>query len=214
MRAALSSAKAARGSNQARLMELAAVRRELERRTRPAEASVAAEQLSAATRDLREAEGWSLADIGRFAFGADVPPLASDALRIELRQAVLLCVRAEAMIGVPTDRLRARNRALRDSLILANLPLAFDQIYRARSGYWRYTSAIGASGLDLLQESVFGLVKSVDRFDPVRGVAFATYAVPGFAPRSTAGTRTTGTPAECPYTGTRNWRTTSRRGIT
>jgi RNA polymerase sigma factor (sigma-70 family) len=177
MRSVLSSSKAAGGPNRARLMELAAVRSELESRRKPTEKTLTAEQLSVAVVTLREAEGWSLADIVRYAFGVDPLPLTSDSLRIQLRQEVLFAVRAEGMLGTPTDQLRARHDELRESLIVANLPLAFDQAYRARSGFWRYTFAVGASGLDLLQESVFGLVKSVDRFNPARGTAFATYAV-------------------------------------
>jgi RNA polymerase sigma factor (sigma-70 family) len=177
MRSVSSSSRAAAGPNRGRLMELASLRRELDRRRKPEDETVAGEQLAAAIQSLRQAEGWGLADIVRYAFGVDALPLASDPGRIALRQKVLFSVRAEGMLGVPTDELRSRHAELRERLIVANLLLAFDQVYRGRSGYWRYTSAVGASGLDLLQESVFGLVKSVDRFDPARGTAFATYAV-------------------------------------
>lgn len=60
----------------------------------------------------------------------------------------------------PTDR---------DELILRFLPLAR---HLAR----RYTTRV--EGDDLEQVAVIGLIKAIDRFDPGRGIAFSSFAVP------------------------------------
>jgi len=65
---------------------------------------------------------------------------------------------------------RTGDPAIRDQLIERALPLAH-QVAR------RYHRS-GEPFDDLLQVARLGLCKAVDRFDPERGVAFSTYAVP------------------------------------
>ncbi len=65
---------------------------------------------------------------------------------------------------------RRRDPQLRDQLIERLLPLAH---HVAR----RYDRP-GRCSEDIHQVACLALVKAVDRFDPVRGVAFSTYAVP------------------------------------
>lgn len=65
----------------------------------------------------------------------------------------------------------ARCEIARTRMILSNLRLV---VYTAR----RFQFAAPSFPLaDLIQEGTFGLTKAVDRFDPVRGVRFATYAM-------------------------------------
>ncbi|MCW2996334.1 MAG: sigma-70 family polymerase sigma factor [Conexibacter sp.] len=65
---------------------------------------------------------------------------------------------------------RTRDPALRDSLVRRYLPLA------------RYAAGQYARGSepfdDLLQVASIGLLKAIDRFDPERGIAFSSYALP------------------------------------
>ena len=90
---------------------------------------------------------------------------------------------ATTMTAPPRSRPRARDEAgefrhygrtgethLRDRLIERALPLAH-QVAR------RYHRS-GEPFDDLLQVARLGLCKAVERFDPDRGVAFSTYAVP------------------------------------
>jgi len=63
-----------------------------------------------------------------------------------------------------------RDAAARDQLIERFLPLA-------RSIALRFSSRRDTLE-DLLQVATIGLINAVDRFDPARGVAFSTYAVP------------------------------------
>lgn len=65
---------------------------------------------------------------------------------------------------------RYRDRRARDELIERFLPLA-------RRLARRYASA-GEPYDDLVQVASLGLVKAVDRFDPARGFAFTSFAVP------------------------------------
>src|SRR2546423_14965291 len=58
----------------------------------------------------------------------------------------------------------------REALITRFLPLAGGQAKRYRS--------TGMPAEELHQVASLGLIKAVDRFDPHRGVAFATFAVP------------------------------------
>src|SRR4051794_29290613 len=68
-------------------------------------------------------------------------------------------------------RLRAGgDETIRNELIERALPLAHQVARRYLRG--------GEPFEDLLQVARLGLVKAVDRFDPDRGVAFSTYAVP------------------------------------
>lgn len=63
-----------------------------------------------------------------------------------------------------------RDRAARDELIRRFLPLARKLAHRYRGEHEAYD--------DLLQVASLGLVKAVERFDPRRGTAFSTFAVP------------------------------------
>jgi RNA polymerase sigma-B factor len=67
-------------------------------------------------------------------------------------------------------RARAGDRAARDQLIERHMPLA-------RSLAVQYRHAREPLE-DLCQVANLGLVKAVDRFDPDRGIAFTSYAVP------------------------------------
>jgi RNA polymerase sigma-B factor len=69
-----------------------------------------------------------------------------------------------------TDRRRDHDRLPREALIERYLPLAR---HLAR----RYKGS-GAELDDLYQVAAFALVKAVDRFDPDRGIAFSSFAVP------------------------------------
>jgi len=65
---------------------------------------------------------------------------------------------------------QTRDPALRDTLVERYLPLA-RQLARH---YQRPDESMD----DLVQVASLGLVKAIDRFDPSRGVAFSSYAVP------------------------------------
>jgi RNA polymerase sigma-B factor len=65
---------------------------------------------------------------------------------------------------------RSGDAAVRDSLIERALPLAHQVARR----YQRSSEPLE----DIVQVARLGLVKAVERFDPDRGVAFSTYAVP------------------------------------
>jgi RNA polymerase sigma-B factor len=65
---------------------------------------------------------------------------------------------------------KSRDPALREQLVLTYLPLA-------RTVARRYQSP-RVPGEDLVQVATIGLMKAVDRYDPDRGVAFSSYAVP------------------------------------
>jgi RNA polymerase sigma-B factor len=67
-------------------------------------------------------------------------------------------------------RCRNGDRSARDALICQFLPLA----RRLARRYQRTSEAFE----DLVQVANLGLVKAVDRFDPDRGVAFTSFAVP------------------------------------
>ena len=78
-------------------------------------------------------------------------------------------------IGAPTlgrfaEYRATRSREIRDELILEHVGLA-------RSLARRY-SGRGESVDDLEQVATVGLLKAVERFDPERGLAFTTFAVP------------------------------------
>ncbi len=68
------------------------------------------------------------------------------------------------------DYARSGNRDVRNELIVEHLGLA-------RALARRYQGR-GESAGDLEQVALVGLVKAVERFDPDRGVAFSTFAVP------------------------------------
>jgi RNA polymerase sigma-B factor len=63
-----------------------------------------------------------------------------------------------------------RDRLDRDAIVERFLPLA-----RELAGRYQ---RVGEPFDDIYQVACFGLVKAVDRFDPDRGVAFSSYAVP------------------------------------
>jgi RNA polymerase sigma-B factor len=65
---------------------------------------------------------------------------------------------------------RTGDRALRNRLIEANVGLA-------ETLAWRYASR-GDRREDLVQVAMLGLLKSVERFEPERGLAFSTFATP------------------------------------
>ena len=77
----------------------------------------------------------------------------------------VLFARLAATHSPATDRLRARGE-----LVELHLPLAEHCARRFRHR--------GEPFEDLVQVGTIGLIKAVDRFDPERGVEFATYAVP------------------------------------
>ena len=66
-----------------------------------------------------------------------------------------------------------RDPAARDQLVKQYLPLA----RRLARGYQRDQAAFD----DLFQIACLGLLKAIDRFDPERGIAFSTFAVPTIA---------------------------------
>jgi RNA polymerase sigma-B factor len=68
------------------------------------------------------------------------------------------------------ERVRAGDNTARDELVERFLPLARQLARR----YQRAKEPLD----DLVQVASVGLVKAVDRFDPQRGVAFSSYAVP------------------------------------
>jgi RNA polymerase sigma-B factor len=63
-----------------------------------------------------------------------------------------------------------RDQALREQLVLTYLPLA-------RTIARRYQSQ-RVPAEDLVQVATIGLMKAIDRYDPDRGIAFSSYAVP------------------------------------
>jgi RNA polymerase sigma-B factor len=75
-------------------------------------------------------------------------------------------------LDVPSDRRRDHDRVSRDELIERYLPLARHLARRYKRG---------AELEDLYQVAAFALVKAVDRFDPDRGIAFSSFAVPTIA---------------------------------
>jgi RNA polymerase sigma-B factor len=68
---------------------------------------------------------------------------------------------------------RSRDPALREQLVARYLPLARHIAYRYAGGREPLE--------DLVQVANIGLLKAIDRFDPDRGTAFATYAFPSIA---------------------------------
>jgi RNA polymerase sigma-B factor len=77
-----------------------------------------------------------------------------------------------ATVDVPSDRRRDHDRVSRDELVERYLPLARHLARRYKRG---------AEIEDLYQVAAFALVKAVDRFDPDRGIAFSSFAVPTIA---------------------------------
>jgi RNA polymerase sigma-B factor len=65
---------------------------------------------------------------------------------------------------------RSRDRAERDALVEHYMPLA-----RSLAGRYRHTSEPLD---DLLQVAAIGLIKAIERYDPARGTAFSSFAVP------------------------------------
>jgi RNA polymerase sigma-B factor len=77
-----------------------------------------------------------------------------------------------ALRRYPTERLWAyrEDEAARDELVCRYLPLASKLARRYESGHEPVD--------DLVQVATLGLIGAVDRFDPSRGVAFASFAIP------------------------------------
>jgi RNA polymerase sigma-B factor len=86
-------------------------------------------------------------------------PVPTETVRAPLSDAQLLAAYAES-----------RDPRLREALVERFLPLA-------RSIAKRYRKAEEPFD-DLLQVASLGLLKAVDRFDPARGIAFSSFAVP------------------------------------
>jgi RNA polymerase sigma-B factor len=92
-----------------------------------------------------------------FSAGAETPPSTID----ELLETPALFAQLRASRGDP---------AIRDKLVERFLPLARRLALRYRHGSEPLE--------DLVQVASLGLVKAVDRFDPDRGLAFSSFAVP------------------------------------
>ncbi len=88
-----------------------------------------------------------------------IRPVPADTTRAPLTDGQLLAAYAES-----------RDPRLREALVERFLPLA-------RSIAKRYRKAEEPFD-DLLQVASLGLLKAVDRFDPARGIAFSSFAVP------------------------------------
>jgi RNA polymerase sigma-B factor len=94
-----------------------------------------------------------------------IPPLD----RVGAAETDVAAERARAA-SVLFTQMQSGDRAARDALIERFLPLARQLARR----YQRAAEPLD----DLVQVASIGLVKAVDRFDPARGVAFSSYAVP------------------------------------
>jgi RNA polymerase sigma-B factor len=77
--------------------------------------------------------------------------------------------------GLSNDELLARQRAAPDPAVLEELVARFEPL--ARSIARRY-HARGEPNDDLTQVAMVGLLKAIERFDPERGFAFSSYAMP------------------------------------
>jgi len=86
--------------------------------------------------------------------------------RVDLRFGTRL--RLREFVGVLESELQAY-RKLRDRMIEANLRLVISFARRYRR--------TGVSFLDMVQEGTLGLIRAVEKYDPVKEVKFGTYAV-------------------------------------
>ena len=77
--------------------------------------------------------------------------------------------------GIATETLLAEYHVQPDPVVLEELVARFEPL--ARSVARRY-QARGEPLDDLTQVSMVGLLKAIERFDPTRGFAFSTYAMP------------------------------------
>jgi RNA polymerase sigma-B factor len=92
--------------------------------------------------------------------------------------------------------------ATREALVRRFLPLAHDVARR----YHRLDEPLE----DLMQVASLGLVKAIDRFDPERGVAFSTYAVPTMVGELKRHFRDTGWAVHLPRGLNERWLTVER----
>jgi len=102
----------------------------------------------------------------------DIPPAAEDGHHDRAQDRAHDRAHARALFARMTELAEddPERAALRDELVRMHLPLVE---YLAR----RFRNR-GEPLDDLTQVATIGLIKSVDRFDPARGVEFSTYATP------------------------------------
>ncbi|MEU1050193.1 RNA polymerase sigma factor SigF [Streptomyces sp. NPDC005897] len=93
------------------------------------------------------------------------PPLRTTSSAADRSDARAIFVQLRAMQGGSPEYAELRNR-----LVRMHLPLVEHLAHRFRNR--------GEPLDDLTQVATIGLIKSVDRFDPERGVEFSTYATP------------------------------------
>lgn len=99
---------------------------------------------------------------------SDTTDLLNDPLGLylfEIRQNPFLSPEQEQVLA---RQIQAGNSQAKQSLIIANLPLVVS-IARRYQGH-------GLELLDLIQEGTFGLMRAVEKFDPMRGKKLSTMA--------------------------------------
>ena len=80
--------------------------------------------------------------------------------------------------GAPTDDIWARYHEQRCPEIRNQLVLQYSPLVRYVAGRVRSGLPSSVESADLVSEGVFGLMDAIEKFDPSRGWAFQTYAVP------------------------------------
>jgi len=134
-------------------------------RTSPVSPTLAATTSKSVSRLGSDSIGWYLSNIGRV-------PLLTPAEEIELAHHVQAMKRLQ---GLPEDELSPRQRhqirmggRARDRMMAANLRLVVSVAKKYQNQ--------GLELLDLVQEGSIGLERAVEKFDPVMGYKFSTYA--------------------------------------